>query len=369
MTSREDETGRTGRTPAPSPAAAPAAPLRGAGRRVGIRDVAEAAGLSITTVSHALRGKGQIAPATRERVRRAAAELGYRPDPVARGLVSGRTGILGLVVGHMSDLPWASTYRPYYAAFSAGATMTAVERDYALVVVPGDPASGLWARVPMDGLIIVDPVREDPLLADCARRGMPVVTDGRPIDPGYDGVPTVESDLEHGMAEILGHLRTSGAARVGLLTGPEPDAYTQDCERLYRQWCDAVGQAPVVDSPAAAEDPVEAALRMLSAPDRPDAVHGLNETYGQALVVAARRLGLGVPDDLMISVMRESDRSTGTADWDVPLTSLSLDARRLGAECVSVLIDVLDGKEPDHVVVPCTVVVRGSTRRGRDATG
>ncbi|KES04883.1 hypothetical protein BU52_22845 [Streptomyces toyocaensis] len=359
MSSREDATRTTGRAPASA---------RGAGRRVGIRDVAEATGLSITTVSHALRGKGQIAPATRERVRRAAAELGYRPDPVARGLVSGRTGILGLVVGHMADLPWASTYRPYYAAFSAGATMAAVERDYALVAVPGDPASGLWARVPMDGMIIVDPVREDPLLADCARRGMPVVTDGRPIDPGYEDVPTVESDLEQGMAAILGHLREAGAARVGLLSGPEPDAYTQDCERLYRQWCATAGQAPLVETPAVTEDPVEAALRMLSAPDRPDAVHGLNETYGQALIVAARRLGLTVPGDLMISVMRASDQAAGTTDWEVPLTALSLDARRLGAECVAALIDVLDGKEPGNSVVPCTVVVRGSTRRAEPST-
>ncbi|MFI0717061.1 LacI family DNA-binding transcriptional regulator [Streptomyces inhibens] len=335
-----------------------------AGRRPGIRDVARATGLSITTVSHALSGKGQIAPATRERVRSAAEKLGYRPDPVAQGLVSGRTGIIGLAVGHMTDRPWASTYRPYYAAFSAGATMAAVERDYALVVVPGDPASGLWARVPMDGLIIVDPVREDPLLADCARRGLPVVTDGRPIDPGYEDVPTVESDLESGMTEVLGHLRDAGATRVGLLSGAEPDAYTQDSERLYRQWCGAAGQPPVVETPAASEDVVEAALRLLSGPGRPDAVYGLNETYGQALVVAARRLGLNIPDDLMISVMRESDQSEGAGGWDVPLIALNLDARRLGAESVAMLIDVLDGKAPRKVVVPCTVVVHDPTCRG-----
>ncbi|MFF2509034.1 LacI family DNA-binding transcriptional regulator [Streptomyces sp. NPDC058067] len=333
------------------------------GRRPGIRDVARATGLSITTVSHALSGKGQIAPATRERVRSAAAELGYRPDPVAQGLVSGRTGIIGVAVGHMADRPWASTYRPYYAAFSAGATMAAVERDYALVVVPGDPSSGLWARVPMDGLIIVDPVRDDPLLADCARRGLPVVTDGRPIDPGYEEVPTVESDLEHGMAEVLDHLRTAGATRIGLLSGAEPDAYTQDCERHYREWCEAAGQTPVVETPAASEEAVEAALRLLSGPDRPDAVHGLNETYGQALVIAARRLGLSIPGDLMISVMRESAQSGGAEDWEVPLTALSLDARRLGAESVTMLIDVLDGKAPRGAMVPCTVVVRDSTLR------
>ncbi|MFE3234827.1 LacI family DNA-binding transcriptional regulator [Kitasatospora indigofera] len=333
------------------------------GRRTGIRDVAQATGLSITTVSHALRGKGQIAAATRERVRRAAEELGYRPDPVAQGLVTGRTGILGLAVGHMSNRPWTSTYRPYYAAFSAGATMAAVERDYALVVVPGDPASGLWTRVPLDGLIIVDPVREDPLLADCARRGLPVVTDGRPIDPEYDDVPTVESDLERGMTEVLGHLRDAGATRIGLLSGPELDAYTQDSERHYRRWCAAEGQPAVIEIPAAAEDPVEAALRLLSRSERPDAVHGLNETYGQALLTAARQLGLDIPADLMISVMRESDRSEDSGHWHMPLTALSLDAQRLGAASVAMLIDVLGGDPPRNVVVPCTVIVRDSSRR------
>lgn len=334
-----------------------------AGRRTGIRDVARATGLSITTVSHALSGKGKIASATRDRVLRAAEELGYRPDPVARGLVSGRTGILGLAVSHMTDKPWEGTYRPYYAAFSSGASMAAVERDYALVVVPGDPDSGLWARVPMDGLIIVDPVREDPLLADCARRGLTVVTDGRPIDPGYEHVPTVESDLNRGMADVLGHLRDAGAGRVGLLSGPQPDAYTQDTEQLYREWCAAAGQAPLIESPAPSEDPVEAALRLLSRPDRPAAVHGLNETYGRALLAAARRLGLDIPHDLLVSVMRETDQSSTAEDWDVPLTTLSLDARQLGSEAVGLLIDVLDGRPVRDVLVPCTVVVRASTRR------
>ncbi|MEU8525914.1 MULTISPECIES: LacI family DNA-binding transcriptional regulator [Streptomyces] len=340
---------------------------RPSGRRTGIRDVAQATGLSITTVSHALSGKGQIAAATRDRVLRAAEELGYRPDPVARGLVSGRTGILGLAVGHMTGKPWEGTYRPYYAAFSAGASMAAVERDYALVVVPGDPVSGLWARVPMDGLIVVDPVRDDPLLADCARRGLPVVTDGRPIDPGYEHVPTVESDLERGMADVLDHLRDAGARRVGLLSGSEPDAYTEDSERLYREWCAGAGQEPLIDAPAASEEPIEAALRLLSHPDRPDAVHGLNETYGQALLAAARRLELTIPDDLLVSVMRETDQSGTAEDWSLPLTTLSLDARRLGTEAVSLLIDVLDGRPRREVTVPCAVVPRASTRR--DAGG
>ncbi|MDI2125310.1 LacI family DNA-binding transcriptional regulator [Yinghuangia seranimata] len=334
---------------------------RGKPKRIGIRDVAEATGLSITTVSHALSGKGQIAPDTRDRVRAAAERLGYRPDPVARGLVSGRTGILGLAVSHMAEGPWEGTYRPYYAAFSAGATMAAIERDYALVVLPGDPASGLWSRVPVDGLIIVDPVREDPLLLDCARRGLPVVTDGRPIDPGYDTVPTVESDLATGMRAILDHLWDSGGRSIALLSGAEADSYTMDCEDLYRRWCAERGTTARIEAPARDEEPAAAARRLLDSPTRPDAVHGLNETYGQALLVAARRLTLDIPGDVRLSVMSET---AAPKDWDIPLTVLSLDAKRIGAEAASLLIDTLAGTSRRNPVVPCTVVPRDSTFAG-----
>jgi DNA-binding LacI/PurR family transcriptional regulator len=65
-------------------------------RRVGIKDVASAAGVSATTVSHALNGKGRLPPGTRERVHRIAEELGYRPNATARHLAGGKTGVLGL---------------------------------------------------------------------------------------------------------------------------------------------------------------------------------------------------------------------------------------------------------------------------------
>ena len=77
----------------------------GGRRRVGIKDVAEAAGVSITTVSHALSGKGRLTDETRERVRRIATELGYTPHPVAQDLASGRTGMIATVVS-LPFLEW-----------------------------------------------------------------------------------------------------------------------------------------------------------------------------------------------------------------------------------------------------------------------
>jgi DNA-binding LacI/PurR family transcriptional regulator len=80
---------------------------------VGIKDVAKVAGVSITTVSHALSGKGRLPDRTRERVRAIAAELGYTPHPIARSLARGRTGLLATVVSVPGNAPLAFTEIDY----------------------------------------------------------------------------------------------------------------------------------------------------------------------------------------------------------------------------------------------------------------
>ncbi|WP_283135186.1 LacI family DNA-binding transcriptional regulator [Rhizohabitans arisaemae] len=325
--------------------------------RIGIRDVARATGLSITTVSHALNGKGRVSERTRDAVRAAAAKLGYQPDPVAAGLASGRVGVLGILVEHVGSRNWEHTYRPYYAAFAAGATMLAVERDHAVVVLP----TSLWGKVPLDGVIVVDPAHGDPIMEEFGRRGKPVVTDGKPLDPDFPHVFAVDGDSAETLHTLLGHLRDSGADRIALLTGTEPDSYTLETEKAYRAWSDATGNPVIIEAPRPGESPATAAERLLSGPDRPDAVHGLNETYGDALLGAARRLGLAIPGDLLVTIMCETAEDK---HWDVPLTVLSLEAERRGAAAAAALIDVLHGAEPGALSVPTRLIIRESTAGG-----
>ncbi|MGV9313247.1 LacI family DNA-binding transcriptional regulator [Streptomyces sp. NPDC003691] len=326
-------------------------------RSVGIKDVARAAGLSITTVSHALNGKGKVSARTRERVREIAEELGYRPNPAAQVLLSGRTGIVGLAAGHQSAEAWERTYRPYYASLTAGAMVEAVDRDYALVVVPARPGSDLWTRIPMDGLIVVDPVADDPVVAEAVRRGLALVTDGRPLDPGHARIPYVHSDMTAGMPLVLDHLHACGARRTGLLTGPELDSYTLDSERAYTRWCTARGLPARIERVRDGEPARGAARRLLAAGDRPDAVHALNETYGEALLAAAEDLGIGIPDGLQVTAMGDAEPGTRPA-----LTLLTLAPRRIGALCAGMLIDLLNGLAPEPVSVPCALVPGDSTR-------
>ncbi|MEU9606574.1 LacI family DNA-binding transcriptional regulator [Streptomyces sp. NPDC048057] len=325
-------------------------------RSVGIKDVARAAGLSITTVSHALNDKGKVSARTRERVRHIADELGYRPNPAAQVLLTGRTGVVGLAAGHQSAEAWERTYRPYYASLTAGAMVAAVDRDYALVVVPARPGTDLWTRIPMDGLIVVDPVAGDPVITEALRRGLAVVTDGRPIDPAHAHLPYVHSDMGSGVPLALEHLRAGGARRTGLLTGPEIDSYTLDSEQAYARWCAERGLPAAVERVRDGEPARDAARRLLLADERPDAVHALNETYGEALRAAADDLGLSIPGDLQITAMGDSGPGARPA-----LTLLTLAPRRTGALCAGMLIDALSGLTPQPLSVPCALVPGGST--------
>ena len=319
-------------------------------KRVGIRDVAAAAGLSITTVSWALNGKGEVAPETRERVRRIARELGYQPNEAARALRTGRTRILGIAVAHRESGPWEQTYLPYYRSVVAGAAIEAVEHGHAIAAIPVSPTRGLQVQVPCDGLIVVDPVRNDPILATCRRRGIPVVTDGRPLDVGFEDVPVVENDIAAGMGTVLDHLRVAGAERPALLTGAEPDAYTLDTERLFRNWCARFDLPGTVRRVRAGESPVTAAESLL---DRGvDAVHALNETYGNALLTAASGRGLEVPRRLLVTMMGDRDALAP----DNGAAYLSLNAAEIGAACVRVLVAHLDGRRAESVIVPCTFI-------------
>jgi DNA-binding LacI/PurR family transcriptional regulator len=314
--------------------------------------------LSITTVSWALNDKGEVAPETRERVRRIARDLGYQPNQTARALRTGRSRILGVAVAHRESAHWAQTYLPYYRSVVAGAAIEAVEHGHAVAAIPVSQQRGLEVPVPCDGLIVVDPVRGDSILASCRRRGIPVVADGRPLDVGFDDVPVVEPDIAGGMRAVLDHLRAAGTERPALLTGAEPDAYTLDTERFFRNWCRRNDLAGTVRRVRAGESPAAAAGSLL---DRGvDAVHALNETYGNALLTAAADRGVPVPDRLRVTMMGERD----------PLAPgngagyLSLDPAAIGAACVRVLVAHLNGQRAENVTVPCRFIPPGSSAGG-----
>jgi DNA-binding LacI/PurR family transcriptional regulator len=329
----------------------------GTSKKVGIQRVAEAAGVSTATVSQVYNHKGEVAKATREHVLEVGARLGYRPNPLGQALRSGRSRVIGVVVSYRDSAVWEQTYMPYYRNIIAGAAIEAVEHGYSISAAPSTEDGRMDTLVPLDGVIVVDPVRDDPIVEQSLRDGLAVVTDG-----GYSAkdasarLSSVRSDLTRGIPEMLAHLSATRATpdlRPALFVGPRLDSYTTDTIAAYRRWMLDTGLEPIVATLASGETPLAAARQLLTLDGgRLNAVHCLNETYCNAVIAAATELGANVPSDLQVSV-------TGNAfviGAEPRAAYLNLDPVSTGAVCARTLISLLGGAPPVDLVEGITLV-------------
>ena len=324
-------------------------------------DVARAAGVSVTTVSHALSGKGRIPEATRRRVLEHASAMRYRPNPAARRLASGRSQLLAIAISLPGELPIPVTDVNYFNQAIQAATARALERDYAMVVCPPTPRAEIWAQVPFDGLIVLDPVAGDPMLLELRARSVPLVLIGRDPTDGHDDY-CVDNDHVAGTRVRPDHLAGRGGRRGALLAGDIGDAFTDDCIAAHRQWCQERGVPPIAELVPFGQlaDP-EHARRLLEAAEPPDGVYANEEAIGVAVAAAAEGLGLRIPQDLMVVVAADGQ----PAGASVPLTALELNPGRTAAEAVDLLIDVVEGRPPAERLrlIPTRLVERASTSR------
>jgi DNA-binding LacI/PurR family transcriptional regulator len=331
-------------------------------RKVGIRDVAEEAGVSITTVSHALNGKGRINPDTRQRVQEVAERLGYRPNTLARNLAGGRTGLIGLAVAQTLDERVAVSDFAHYAQLMSAATVAAFARGYALVLTSGTKEAA-WSRLMLDGAIVVDPTRKDRLCEELRRRSVPLVTTGRVLGGG-DGY-WVDNDHFAGTRAMLDHLAARGAKQIALLASPPVTSYAIDVGEAYKGWCEERGVRPRIA--VAREHPTEGAgfeatMRLLREPAPPDAVYATLDRLALGALLAAQAQGLVVPGQLLVAACADSDAGRNARP---SLTALALNPEQIGREAVAMVATLIEGGTPreSHVHVPSKIIARGSTRQ------
>lgn len=332
--------------------------------RIGIKEVAAAAGVSVTTVSHALNGKGRLPDETREHVRRIAEQLSYRPSPAARNLGGRKTGLLGLLI---SQPPGSAVRFPDFAYFTElmmAASTTAMKDGYALVLTAAEHALGTSLPIPLDGALVIDPDATDPLVAELIRSETPIVTTGRILGDPVER-PWVDNDHAAGARSVLTHLARRGARRIALLSNPAVMSYTVDVEAAYRAWCTEQSMRPLI-SPVGADLTENAGFtatrRLLALDHPPDAIYATYDRLGVGALLAARAAGISVPDDLLLAV---TATGSGGAPTRPSLTGLSLHPDQIGARAAELLIELVEDRTPPslHITVPTRLVPRTSTRR------
>lgn len=327
-------------------------------KKVGIRDVAEAAGVSTATVSQVYNNKGEVAAATKQRVLETGTSLGYRPNAIGQALRSGRSRVIGIAVSYRDSAVWEQTYMPYYRNIIAGAAIEAVEHGYSISATASSADGQIDTYLPLDGVIVVDPVPGEPIVEQSLQNGLAVVTDGGYEASDHSRLSTVRSDMAAAIPLVLDHLRQqSGAAefRPALFVGPRVDDYTRSTISAFQSWCDGNGVTPRVASLQPGQSPADAARELLApGTDAVNAVHCINETYSTAVVTAATELGRAIPADVHVSVT--GNASAIGANRDV--VYLDIDPVVTGAICARTLIAMLEGGGPDDVTQPVALVAR-----------
>lgn len=329
--------------------------------RVGIQDVATAAGVSIATVSNALNSTGRLSEATRDRVIIAANRLGYRPMMAARAMAGTRTGLLGLSLATYGATAVPYTRIPYYAESILSATEAAHARGYLLLVVPGTSDAATWGAIAMDGVVHAEPRRDDTVRAMLLERGLPRVSDGRPFDADPDEC-WVDNDHESALVKVLDHLWHAGATRIGMMVPLHDDFFAVSLAATYRAWCTSRRQ-PVLAEPFAPHEygsERAAARRLLTRRGRADAIFGVYNYSGHEALAAAAELGLAVPGDILVACFSEDPSYEAT---DPPITTLSLQPRLVSAAAVDLLIDLVEGVPviDRQRLIPTILHIRRST--------
>lgn len=333
--------------------------MSASGRRVGIREVAAEAGVSTATVSNALNRTGRIDPRTRDRVVAVASRLGYRASPSARQLRGRRTGVLAVTAREPSTDGYGLMDVEYFVEVLMAAAAVALDRGYSLTIVPGSTATTSLSGTAVDGVLLFDVLRADPLLAELTAAGTPVVTVGRDTSVPASAGWWVDDDMAAGTTALLDHLASTGARRVALVTGPRDYSYCADAEDAYLAWADAQGRPSLV-AHVDVEPGHDAARSLLDRADPPDAVCAVVERYALATLAVAEEYGVRVPADLAVAAGSDSPAAR---NGRTPVTVLDLHPDQVGRDAVDLLLARIDGTAtaPAHRLVTADVVARAST--------
>lgn len=330
----------------------------GGHRRPTIEDVAALAGVSRQTVSRAINAKGEIRPETRDRVLAAIAELGYRPNRLAQGMVTRRTRTVALVAGDIRN--------PFFGEVAHGAATTLEAHDHKLLVLDTDEEADRELAAlrelshDVDGIIAFLYHSELADLAAVASTVPALVVLNRQVP--LPGARVLSIDLDQAGRLAAEHLLERGHRRLAVVRNATQPPGVGRRVGGFLSRCAEAGIRDVVELITEPTMPGGTALGIQLVRDHPEvtAVFAYNDLVAAGLIGGVRRSGLRVPQDLAVV---GCDDIVIAAAWDPPLSTVRLGAERIGALAAQHALDLLGVGEPapPEELLPVTLVARDSS--------
>jgi DNA-binding LacI/PurR family transcriptional regulator len=323
-------------------------------------DVARLAGVSQSAVSRAFTDGASISPATRERVIDAAHALGYRPNVLARSLITGQTKIVGLAMGNVDN--------PFFTLALDKLSSRLSGRGYRLLLFTTEMNARVDEQIEelllyrVEAVILLSATMSSKLVCECQKSGIPVILFNRTVT-GSNGGYSVTTDNEHGARTIALHLIEAGYTRAAFMAGYLDSSTSQARERGFFETLVESGRAPPLREVGefTVEGATLAARRLLTAGRRPDAIFCANDHMALITIEVARHeFGLELGND--IGVVGFDD--IPLASWaSFGLTTYSQPLDAMADRTVDFISRIDDMAREQNVVVPGKLMIRKSTRR------
>jgi LacI family transcriptional regulator len=328
--------------------------------RVTIYDVAGVARVSTATASKALNDTGRMSAETRERIKRVALELGFRPNALARSLTSKRSFTVGLLTN--------DTYGRFTLPVMAGVSEGLFDHGVSvfLCTVEDNPARAkvhvdAMLDKQVDGIIATGKRIDKPLPVDLLNLPVPVVYC---LTAGPADAVTLVPDDRQGALEAVRHLIARGRRRIAHITGPADFSVVRERATAYADALDAAGltvtDTEILRGSWSERWGHEAVAELWSRAAKPDGIFCGNDQIARGSVDALRERGVDVPRDVSV---------VGFDNWEIvaeqtrpPLTTIDMNLRELGRQAGLALVRLVNGETVPTGLwkLPCSLVVRDS---------
>lgn len=331
-----------------------------ASEKVTSAQVAKAAGVSQSAVSRVFTPGASASPKTIEKVRRAANELGYRPNVLARSLMTGKSRIIGLVVAYLDN----QFYPDVMEKLSKGLQAEGYHVLVLMAEKTADNTDDVLEKIldyQADGIVLASVAMSSVLASRCRAEGVPVVLFNRTQD--NNSLSSITSDNVAGGRKVAEHFIENGYRRIAYISGWSGASTQRDREAGF---CEALAAAGVKlfareEGNFHFEQAKLAARQMFSVDERPDAVFVCNDHMAIAVMDVLRdELGLRIPED--VAVVGYDD--VPAAAWaSYKLTSVRQPANRMVEQTIETLLLQIedDDAPPVRLALDGPLVVRSSS--------
>lgn len=327
-----------------------------------MKDIAEEAGVSKSTVSRALADDPRVNEDTKERIREIAKKLKYHPHKAAQALANKNTNVIGIVFPQFPR----SIADPFFLEFLQGIGEIATLNGYSLTLHNEDfyqdnKLDEIFHKHNLDGIILTEPKINDPRISYFNKEEIPFVFLGNPM--GDSDVHWVETDNQIGAYQAVNYLINTGHKKIATITGSLDLVAGQFRLQGYKDALKEKGleinEDFIVNADFTQDGAYQGAKKLLSISREFTAIFAANDIMAIGALKAIKEIGLKIPDD--VAIMGYDGIQLGEF-VEPPLTTIYHSAEKMGQITMELLLKILQGKniKEKHILIPPELLIRGS---------